>query len=98
MFVNIYVDDLIYMGNNEQMMEEFKCSMKDEFDMTVLGTLRYFVGIEVVQTTAGIHFSKQKYVVEILTRFNMLDCNAVTNPIVPNCKLRLEEGKSVDET
>lgn len=33
----------------------------------------------------------------MLTRFNMLDCNAVINPIVPGCKLKLEEGEPVDE-
>nr|GFC26176.1 RNA-directed DNA polymerase, eukaryota [Tanacetum cinerariifolium] len=41
---------------------------------------------------------QQRYAIEILTRFNMLDCNAVVNPIVPGCKLKLEEDGHVDET
>ncbi|GJU99982.1 putative RNA-directed DNA polymerase [Tanacetum coccineum] len=53
---------------------------------------------EVFQTPAGIHVSQQRYAIEILTRFNMLDCNAVVNPIVPGCKLKLEEDGHVDET
>lgn len=98
LFVNIYVDDLLYTGNDERMLEDFKCSMKGEFEMTDLGKMRYFLGIEVFQTSAGIHVSQQRYAVGILTRFNMLDCNAVVNPIVPGCKLKLEEGEPVDET
>ncbi|GKA47590.1 retrovirus-related pol polyprotein from transposon TNT 1-94 [Tanacetum coccineum] len=98
LFVNIYVDDLMYTGNDERMLEDFKCSMKGEFEMTDLGKMRYFLGIEVFQTPAGIHVSQQRYAIEILTRFNMLDCNAVVNPIVPGCKLKQEEGGPVDET
>lgn len=98
LFVNIYVDDLLYTGNDEIMLEEFKNSMKKEFEMTDLGKMKYFLGIEVCQTPEGIHISQQKYAVEILTRFKMLDCNAVLNPIVPGCKLKKEEGVPVDET
>nr|GEZ09403.1 putative RNA-directed DNA polymerase [Tanacetum cinerariifolium] len=98
LLVNIYVDDLFYTGNNEQMLKEFKSSMKGEFEMTDLGKMRYFLGIEVMQTATGIHVSQQRYAVEILNRFNMVNCNAVVNPIVPGCKLKLEEGESVDET
>ncbi|KAJ0880784.1 putative RNA-directed DNA polymerase [Helianthus annuus] len=98
LFVNIYVDDLLYTGNDERMLEDFKCSMKDEFEMTDLGKMRYFLGIEMLQTPAGIHVSQKRYAVEILTRVNMLDCNAVVNPIVPGCKLKLDEGEPVDET
>nr|GEU60672.1 hypothetical protein [Tanacetum cinerariifolium] len=98
LFVNIYVDDLLYTGNDEGMLDEFKSSMKDEFEMTDMGKMRYFLGIEVFQSPVGIHVSQQKYAVEILTRFNMLDCNTVVNPIVPGCKLKLEEGEPIDET
>ncbi|GKC00221.1 retrovirus-related pol polyprotein from transposon TNT 1-94 [Tanacetum coccineum] len=98
LFVNIYVDDLLCTGNDERMLDEFKCSMKGEFEMTDMGKMRYFLGIEVFQSQAGIHVSQQKYAVEILARFNMLDCNAVVNPIVPGCKLKMEEGEPMNET
>nr|GEX54536.1 hypothetical protein [Tanacetum cinerariifolium] len=98
LFVNIYVDDLLYTGNNEQMLEDFKCSMKEEFEMTDLGKMRYFLGIEVLQTTTGIHVSQQKYAIEMLTRFNMLYYNSVVNPIVPGCRLKLKESEPIDET
>ena len=43
----LYVDDLIYTGNNAEMMEQFKNSMMSEFDMSGLGLMHYFLGIEV---------------------------------------------------
>lgn len=47
MIVSVYVDDLIYIGSDYLMMEEFKMTMKSEFDMTDLGKMRFFLGIEV---------------------------------------------------
>ncbi|GJV64548.1 retrovirus-related pol polyprotein from transposon TNT 1-94 [Tanacetum coccineum] len=98
LFVNIYVDDLLFTGNDEKMMEDFKISMKAEFEMTDLGKMRYFLGIEVIQNSAGIHISQRKYAVDMLSRFKMVECNAVVNPMVPGCRLRHDDGEPVDET
>ncbi|KAJ8618383.1 hypothetical protein MRB53_014569 [Persea americana] len=46
LIVSLYVDDLIFTGNDESMFEEFKHSMKHEFDMIDLGKMRYFLGLE----------------------------------------------------
>jgi hypothetical protein len=54
LIVCLYVDDLIYTGNDGKMFQEFKNSMKVEFGMTNLGMMCYFLGIEVVQSSAGI--------------------------------------------
>ena len=96
LYVNIYVDDLVFIGNDEQLMEEFKTSMKAEFEMTDLGKMRYFLGIEVIQNSAGIHISQKKYAVEVLTRFKMMECNAFVNPIVPGSRLTHDNSKGVD--
>lgn len=99
LIVNIYVDDLIYTGDNAAMIEEFKKSMQCEFDMTDLGKMRYFLGIEVLQAPNGIHVSQAKYAREVLKRFDMEESNSVRNPMVPGTKLSLnEEGEPVDET
>ncbi|GAA0144763.1 transmembrane signal receptor [Lithospermum erythrorhizon] len=52
--VSLYVDDLIITGNNEELMVQFKNSMVKEFDMTDLGRMNYYLGIEVVQLRNGI--------------------------------------------
>ena len=50
LIVSLYVDDLIFTGNDEIMFTKFKDSMQKEFDMSDLGKMKYFLGIEVVQT------------------------------------------------
>lgn len=73
--------------------------MKSEFEMSDLGEMRYFLGVEVNQDEFGIHLSQRKYAREILERFNMEDCNSVKNPIVPGCKLvKDDQSGFVDAT
>ncbi|BBN68061.1 transposable element gene, partial [Prunus dulcis] len=92
-------DDLLFTGNDEAMFVEFKSSMMSEFDMTDLGKMRYFLGIEVVQSSCGIFISQRKYAQEVLERFQMSNCNPVQNPIVPGFKItRDAEGESFDST
>jgi hypothetical protein len=99
LIVSIYVDDLIYTGNNHEMMSDFKESMKKKFSMTDLGKMRYFLGIEVSQCSDGIFIHQLKYASELLNKFGMLDCNSVCSPIVPGCKLgKNEVGKATDAT
>ncbi|CAL2265186.1 unnamed protein product [Prunus armeniaca] len=99
LIVSLYVDDLIFTGNDESMFAEFKRSMMLEFDMTDLGKMRYFLGIEVMQRTDGIFISQKKYALEVLEKFGMNKSNLVLNPIVSSCKLlRDEDGVKVDST
>ena len=98
-FVCLYVDDLIYTGNDRAMFENFKKSMMSEFEMSDLGMLHYFLGIEVVQSATGIFISQKKYVREILDRFQMKNCNSVNTPTEFGLKLNKDhEGKKVDGT
>lgn len=61
LIVSIYVDDLIYLGNDAEMLKKFKESMKKEFAMTDLGRMKYFLGVEVVQDDKGIFINQRKY-------------------------------------
>ena len=54
LIVSLYVDDLIYTGNDEIMFEKFKHSMEDKFAMIDLGKMRYFLGVEIKQMDRGI--------------------------------------------
>ena len=97
--VSLYVDDLIFTGNNVMLCEKFKASMQSEFDMTDIGRMKYFLGIKVHQTEAGIFLCQGKYENEILARFGMSCCNAVNNPMVPGTKLSSQEkGEEIDST
>ncbi|KAI5328056.1 hypothetical protein L3X38_027452 [Prunus dulcis] len=66
--------------------------MMEEFEMTDLGKMHYFLGIEVKQTSNGVSIGHKKYAEEILKRFHMEDCNSVQNLIVLGTKLNKDMG------
>ncbi|VVA37954.1 PREDICTED: Retrovirus-related Pol poly from transposon, partial [Prunus dulcis] len=85
--------------NGAHMFKDFKKSMMEEFEMTDLGKMHYFLRIEVKQSGNGIFIGQKKYVEEILKRFHMEGCNSVQNPIAPGTKLIKDEGgEKVDNT
>lgn len=97
--MSLYVDDLIYTSDSEIMLNEFKATMEEEFSMTDLGVMRYFLGVEVIQDARGIFITQRKYASETLRKFGMEDCNHVLNPIVPGMKLtKGGDGTEVDPT
>lgn len=58
LIVSLYVDDLIFAGSNETIVEGFRRSMKEEFDMKGLGRMRHFLGVEVIQDRGNIFISQ----------------------------------------
>jgi Reverse transcriptase (RNA-dependent DNA polymerase) len=60
------VDDLIFMGNRQRLIDEFKQEIKLEFEMTNLGMMRYFLGLEIKQEKSGIFVSQGAYARKIL--------------------------------
>jgi len=92
MLVALYVDDLIFMGNNDEMIEKFKSTMIQEFEMTDLGLMKFFLGLEVRQGKTGIFISQEKYAKEILEKFKMASCNPVSIPMEPGAKLSKFDG------
>lgn len=99
LIVCLYVDDLIYTGSNTAMFESFKKSMMAEFEMSDLGMMHYFLGIEVLQSSVGILISQKKYVGEILDKFQMKDCNLMNTSSKFGLKLNKDDGgKKVNST
>jgi len=90
--VCLYVDDIIYMGSCESIVSEFKSCMMSKFEMSDLGMLHYFLGLEVRQGSDGIFISQRKYATKLLKRFNLLNCNPSPTPINMNGKLKLDDG------
>lgn len=97
LIICLYVDDMIYTGNLE--IDEFKLVMEKEFEMTDLGLMKYFLGIEVSQLESGMFISQSKYASDLLKRFKMLECKAAATPIALGTKLsKNDQGKSIDQT
>ena len=90
--VCLYVDDIIYMGSSESLILEFKSCMMKTFEMTDLGLLHYFLGLEVKQAADGIFISQQKYAMDLLKRHNMFGCNTASTPMNVGEALRAEDG------
>jgi Reverse transcriptase (RNA-dependent DNA polymerase) len=92
LIVSLYVDDLIFIGNDDEMMHEFKNNMMKKYEMNDLGLLHYFLGIEIDQRNDGVFISQKKYAQNILSKFKMENCNPVMTPLLVNEKLVKEDG------
>jgi hypothetical protein len=97
LIVCLYVDDMIYTRNLD--LTNFKHAMQSDFEMTDLGILKYFLGIEVDQSTNRFFVCQKKYAANIIKRFCMEECNPVETPIPLGTKLsKKDEGPTVDPT
>jgi Asp-tRNA(Asn)/Glu-tRNA(Gln) amidotransferase C subunit len=72
--------------------------MQNEFEMSLLGELSFFLGLQIRQRNQGIFISQIKYIIEMLKRFRMEDCKPVITPMQTSCKLRKDDdSKSTDQ-
>jgi hypothetical protein len=65
--------------------------MQIEFEMSMIGELSYFLGLQVKQSSAGIFISQEKYLKEMLKKFQMEDSSPVSTPMVVGCKLSKDD-------
>ncbi|XP_039136403.1 uncharacterized mitochondrial protein AtMg00810-like [Dioscorea cayenensis subsp. rotundata] len=95
----LYVDDILYMGSSTQMMEEFRDNMMVKFEMTDLGPLRYFLGLEIQQQEGCIHVSRVILSKSCLLRGGIFERKSAPTPLNTNEKLQLDDGSGkADET
>jgi hypothetical protein len=94
----LYGDDLFLTGG-EKLIVDSKRKLVAKFEMKDLGMLHYFLGLEIWQRPDGTFLNQGKYAVEILKRFGMLDCKAISTPMVANLKLLcVTTSETVDAT
>ena len=95
LIVCVYVNDLILTDNNLVLFEAIKKSMSLEFEMTDIGIMSYYLGLEVKQMEEDIFISQESYKKEILRKFNMFDCNPVNTQwkVDQNCQSLTMEKK-----
>lgn len=91
LLMSIYVDDIVYMSSSQRMVQVFKEEMQETFEMTDLGILNHFLGIEVRQSKAGIFITQRRYIEDIVKTFKMHQSKAVTTPMFVNEKLQVEK-------
>ncbi|GKA17576.1 putative ribonuclease H-like domain-containing protein [Tanacetum coccineum] len=78
LLVQDYVDDIIFGSTNKELCTSFEKLMKDKFQMSSMGELTFFLGLQVTQKEDGIFISQDKYVVEILKKFNYTDVKSAS--------------------
>jgi Reverse transcriptase (RNA-dependent DNA polymerase) len=81
------VNDLIFIDNNQRIINKFKQIMKFEFEMTNLWMMRYFLGLEIKQKKSRTFISQGTYARKILQKFRMKDYNPVATPMKLDAKL-----------
>ncbi|GJX07571.1 putative ribonuclease H-like domain-containing protein [Tanacetum coccineum] len=91
--VQVYVDDIIFGSTRQDWSDEFESLMQSEFEMSSMGQLTFFLGLQVDQRKDGIFIHQQKYVQDILTKFDMVDNKAASTPFEPP---KLKDNSSSD--
>jgi len=95
----IYVDDLFVTGTNLNMIKRFKFEMSKNFEMSDLGRLTYYLGIEVKQEESGITINQEAYARRILKEAGLHNCNPTHIPMDPGTKLlKAEDEPEIDPT
>jgi hypothetical protein len=87
LIVQVYVDDIIFGSSNEEMCKEFDKVMRGSFEMSAMGELNFFLGLQVDQKKDGFFIHQTKYVQDILKRFGMEETSPMNTPIPVNHQL-----------
>ena len=97
--VVFYVDDIIFGSNLQILSVNFAFEMKKEFEMSKLGELTYFMGLQVYQSNKGIFISQTKYIKDMLNKFKMEDSKPINTPMIIGCELSKNDvSLEVDHT
>ncbi|GKA71801.1 putative ribonuclease H-like domain-containing protein [Tanacetum coccineum] len=95
--VQVYVDDIIFGSTKKSWCDEFEALMKSRFQMSSMGELTFFLGLQVKQKEDGIFISQDKYVAEILKKFDFAHVKTASTPIETQKPLvKDEEASDVD--
>ncbi|GJV88952.1 retrovirus-related pol polyprotein from transposon TNT 1-94 [Tanacetum coccineum] len=99
LLVQIYVDDIIFASTDPKACEIFSYEMSSKFQMSMMGQMSFFLGLQVSQNPGGIFINQSKFALEILKKFGMDSCDPVDTPMVDRLKLDEDPlGIPVDQT
>ncbi|WVZ85101.1 LOW QUALITY PROTEIN: hypothetical protein U9M48_032056 [Paspalum notatum var. saurae] len=98
LLVQIYVDDIIFGGSSHALVSSFAEQMSREFEMSLMGELQFFLGLQIKQGPEGTFVHQAKYTKDILKKFDMGDSKPMTTPMSTNTALDADEdGEAVDQ-
>ncbi|GKA38243.1 retrovirus-related pol polyprotein from transposon TNT 1-94 [Tanacetum coccineum] len=99
LIVKIYVDDIIFGSTNPKFSKRFEKLMHSRFEMSLMGELKFFLGLQIHQSPRGIFINLAKYALEILKKHGMDKCDSLGTPLATKPKLDADlSGTPVDQT
>ena len=85
--IEVYVHDIIFRSDDDKMSQKFSKDMQSEFEISLLGELTFFLGLQISQLDDGIFVSQTKYIKEMLKKFGMEDWKPISTPMITGWKL-----------
>nr|GEV57941.1 retrotransposon protein, putative, unclassified [Tanacetum cinerariifolium] len=98
LLVQIYVDDIIFGSTNPKLSKQFEKLMHSKFEMSMMGELKFFLGIQIHQSPHGIFINQAKYAQQILIKHCMTSCDSIGTPMATKHLDADLSGTLVDQT
>ncbi|KAK6143122.1 hypothetical protein DH2020_023470 [Rehmannia glutinosa] len=99
LLVQIYVDNIIFGSTNKEPCDKFSNLMQGKFEMSMMGELTFFLGLQVKQLKDGTFISQTKYTRDLMKKFGMEEKSSVKIPINTSVKMDMDaDGKAIDQT
>ncbi|GJY75969.1 retrovirus-related pol polyprotein from transposon TNT 1-94, partial [Tanacetum coccineum] len=99
LLIQVYVDDIIFGSTSYKLCKHFEKLMTKKFEMSMMGELTYFLGLQIKQGDKGISICQEQYTKNLLKKYEIFDSSSVKTPMVPPNNLGPDlVGKSVNET
>ncbi|KAJ9561366.1 hypothetical protein OSB04_006526 [Centaurea solstitialis] len=96
LLVQIYVDDIIFCSTNISLCKDFESLMQNEFEMSMMGELTFFLGLQVKQSSKRIFINQAKYVQDALKKYKLSEASPMRTPMATGQKLHKDiSGTSV---
>ncbi|CAL9011462.1 unnamed protein product, partial [Prunus brigantina] len=94
----VYVDDIVFGATSEKLIHEFTKLMESEFEMSMVGELTYFLGLQVNQSDDGIFICQSKYAKDLVKKFGLDTSKKARTPMCSKVKICADlDGDSVDQ-
>ncbi|GJR21352.1 uncharacterized mitochondrial protein-like protein [Tanacetum coccineum] len=93
----VYVDDIILTGNNVNFINQVKHQLHKEFNIKDLGSLNYYLGIEILRNSTGLIMTQWKYTLKLLQSAGLLNVKPSSIPFDPIIKLNHDDGEPLDD-
>lgn len=93
----VYVDDIVIAGPYPVMIKQVQAKLQEMFKLKVLGSLKYFPGLEIATSKHGINLSQRKYVPSLLDDTGFLTCKPAALSMDPNLKLSTTDGEPLQD-